>query len=156
MNNDIESQLGLRLWIIFCWIGIADPRPKMLAHNFTNEPFLTTHLIRLIRKGRYHLRPIKKCDPLSLNKWSTCKLLGHGSKVFACSLCLCFPSVVMIFWCSFANKPDYKTYGTYNGNIYGCFTDMQLALYVINNYSYEKAKSGKNIFWMYEEFNSYK
>ena len=30
MNNDIESQLGLRLWIIFCWIGIADPRPKML------------------------------------------------------------------------------------------------------------------------------
>jgi len=33
----------------------------------------------------------------------------------------------------------------YNKDI-GCFTDMQLALYVINNYSYEKAKSGKNIF----------
>ena len=49
MNNDIESQLGLRLWIIFCWIGIADPRPKMLAHNFTNEPFLTAHLIPLIK-----------------------------------------------------------------------------------------------------------
>ena len=33
----------------------------------------------------------------------------------------------------------------YNKDI-GCFTDMQLALYVVNNYSYEKAKSGKNIF----------